>query len=211
MSVLTLLVSCDQKKATDNQEAPKTETKTETKTEIKTEIKKITKSSGIVSREFKTKTGKIFIINEEKPSTSISKITVTPKGFIEVNETLKMEESDPFDYALVADINGDSFDELYIITRGAGSGSYATIYGFSSNSDKSVTPIYVPELSDDDFVALFKGYMGHDKFYVEGNKLLRKYPVYKKEDTNANPTGGDNILEYKLKMGEASWILELEK
>lgn len=122
-----------------------------------------------------------------------------------------MEDSDPFDYALVADVNGNGFDELYIITRGAGSGSYANIYGFSSNNDKSVTPIYVPELSDDDFVVLFQGYMGHDKFYVEGNKLMRKYPIYKKEDTNSNPTGGDRIIEYQLNKGEASWILEIIK
>ena len=202
--ILAFLSSCDQKKATKKQEAPKPETKTET-------IKEVSKSSNDASKEFKTKSGKVFNIKEEKPSASISKITVTTKGFTEVNEPLQLEESDPFDHAFVADINGDGFDELYIITRGVGSGSYANIYGFSSNKDKSVTQIYVPELSDDDFVAIFKGYMGHDKFYVEGNKLLRKYPVYKKEDTNSNPTGGDKIIEYQLKMGEASWVLEIEK
>lgn len=203
MIMIALLSSCDQKKATETKEA----------TKPATELKKVeeTPKSKTNSKEFKTKTGKTFIITEEKPSASISKITVTPKGFTEVNETLKMEDSDPFDYALIADVNNDGFDELYIITRGAGSGSYANVYGFSSNKDKSVTPIYVPELSDDQFVAIFKGYMGHDKFYVEGNKLLRKYPVYKKDDTNSNPTGGDKILEYKLKPGEASWILELKK
>ena len=203
MIMIALLSSCDQKKATETKEVAKPAT----------ELKKAeeTPKATVVTKEFKTKTGKTFIITEEKPSASISKITVVPKGFLEVNKPLKMEESDPFDYALVADVNGDGFDELYIITRGTGSGSYANIYGFSSNKDKSVTPIYVPELSDDQFVAIFKGYMGHDKFYVEGNKLLRKYPVYKKDDTNSNPTGGDKILEYKLKLGEASWILELKK
>ncbi len=202
--VITLLNSCGQEKATEKKEA------SETKTEVKV-VKETLKVDATSIKEFKTKSGKVFIVKEEKPSASISKITVTPKGFTIVNEPMKMEESDPFDYALVADINADGFDELYIITRGAGSGSYAKIYGFSSNKDKSVTPIYVPELSDDDFVALFPAYMGHDKFYVEGNKLMRKYPMYKKEDTNANPTGGEKVLEYKLKQGEASWILELKK
>jgi len=202
MAIISLLSSCDQKKATETKEAPTTET------ELKKAPDVPKKESQI--KEFKTKSGKIFIIKEEKPSASISKITVIPKGFSEVNEPQQMEESDPFDYALIADVNGDGFDELYIITRGAGSGSYAQVYGFSSNKDKSVTPIYVPELSDDDFVATFKGYMGHDKFYVEGNKLLRKYPIYKKEDSNNNPTGGEKVLEYKLKAGENSWILELK-
>lgn len=201
--ILVFLSSCDQKKVTETKEIPKQVT----------ELKKLeeTPKSKTIIKEFKTKTEKTFIITEEKPSASISKITVTPKGFLEVNKLLEMEDSDPFDYALVADVNGNGFDELYIITRGAGSGSYANIYGFSSNNDKSVTPIYVPELSDDDFVVLFQGYMGHDKFYVEGNKLMRKYPIYKKEDTNSNPTGGDRIIEYQLNKGEASWILEIIK
>ncbi len=200
---VTLLSSCNQKKSAESSTPVQKETETKT---VETP-----KDDNVVSKEFKTKSGKLFIITEEKPSASISKITVTPKGFTEVNTPIVMEESDPFDYALVADVNNDGFDELYIITRGAGSGSYANIYGFSSNKDKSVTSIYIPELTDDDFAALFQGYMGHDKFYVEGNKLYRKYPVYKKEDTNANPTGGEKVLEYKLIMGEASWILELEK
>ncbi|NOQ91330.1 MAG: hypothetical protein GQ552_01280 [Flavobacteriaceae bacterium] len=202
-AILVLLISCDEKKATKKQESVKKEGKTETIEQVpENEIQK---------KEFKTKSGKIFIVNEEKPSASLSNITVTPKGFSEVNNPLKMEESDPFDYALVADINNDGFDELYIITRGTGSGSYANIYGFASNKDKSVTPIYVPELTNDDFSSLFKGYMGHDKFYIEENKLLRKYPVYKKDDSNSNPTGGERVLEYHLKSGEASWVLELIK
>ncbi len=201
--IIVLLISCDQKKAIDNQEVPKTETKIE--------IKKTPESSSIVSKEFKTKTGKVFIINEEKPSASISKITVTPNGFTEVNEPLLMDESDPFDYALVADINGDGFDELYIITRGEGSGSYVNIYGFASNKDKSATPISVPELTNDQFVKFFPNYMGHDTFYMENNKLMRKYKQYKKEDEQCCPTGEMKYLEYKLKSGEASWILEIKK
>ena len=203
MAVVALLSSCDQKKATETKEIQKKETKTE-------EVKQAPQSKTL-TKEYKTKSGKTFIITEEKPSASISKITVTPKGFTEVNRPLKMEESDPFDYALIADVNKDGFDELYIITRGAGSGSYATIYGFSSNKDKSVTPIYVSEISKDDFTKIFFGYLGHDKFYVEGNKLMRKYPIYKKEDSNNNPTGGEKILEYKLTPGEASWVLEIKK
>ncbi len=199
---LILLVSCNEKpKESANEKVKKTETKA---VEV---VKEITGNT----KEFKTRTGKTFIVKEEKPSASISKITVIPKGFSEVNEALKMEESDPFDYAFVADVNGDGFDELYIVTRGTGSGSYATIYGFSSNSDKSVTPIYVPELSVKDLDKFLPGYMGHDKFYVEGNKLLRKYPVYKKGDSQNNPTGGEKVVEYVLIPGEATWILELKK
>jgi len=196
--ILTLSTACDQKKPVKKTEEQ--EQKTDSK------VVEVTEKS---DKEYKTNSGKIFIIKEDITSASLSKISIKPKGFEFSKDVIQMEESDPFDYALVADVNNDGFDELYIITRGAGSGSYANIYGFASNKDKSVSPIYVPELSDDEFVALFPGYMGHDKFYIEDNKLLRKYPVYKKEDSNDNPTRGEKVLEYNLKMGEASWILEI--
>ena len=200
-TILALLSSCNQKKNTEKQEVQ--EEKPET-----TIVKEASEDGK--GQIYKTKSGKTFTVTEEKLSASISKITVLPMGFSEVNDELQMEEGDPFDHAFIADINNDGFDELYIITRSTGSGSYAKIYGFASNKDKSVTSIYNPELSDADFSTLFKGYMGHDRFYIEDNKLLRKYPVYKKEDSNDNPTGGDKIVEYQLKMGEASWILEIK-
>lgn len=202
-TILALLSACNQKKATETKEV----------TKPKTELKKVkgTAKTETSTKEFKTKTGKSFIVTEKKQSASISKITVTPQGFTEVNRELKMEESDPFDYALIADVNNDGFDELYIITRGAGSGSYAKIYGFASNKDKSVTPIYIPELTDNQFMKLFPNYMGHDTFYIEGNKLMRKYKQFKKDDEQCCPTGDIKFLEYKLTMGEASWILEITK
>ncbi len=200
---LSVLISCNPKKESQNKEVK--DQKSESN-----EIKETSKN-GSQGKIYKTKTGMQFAVAEEKTSASLSKIAITPIGFSEVNDIIQMEESDPFDYALIADVNKDGFEELYIITRGAGSGSYANIYGFTSNQDKSVTPIFVPEMSDDEFIKLLPGYMGHDKFYVENDKLLRKYPVYKKEDSNNYPTGGDQILEYLLKKGEASWILEIKK
>jgi hypothetical protein len=53
--------------------------------------------------------------------------------------------------------------------------------------------------------------MGHDTFSLVENTLVRRFPIYKKDDTNANPTGGTRQLEYKLRNGEASWLLKLVK
>jgi hypothetical protein len=41
---------------------------------------------------------------------------------------------------------------------------------------------------------------------VEGC-LVRRFPIYKPGDSNAKATGGLKQICYKLKAGEASWIL----
>ena len=57
----------------------------------------------------------------------------------------------------------------------------------------------------------FKGYMGHDVFTIEGQKLVRSFPLYNEGDTNHKPTGGKRKLIYGLYPGEAMWQLKIEK
>ena len=103
----------------------------------------------------------------------------------------------------MADLDGNGFDEIYIITTSAGSGSYGTVLGLASNNDKSLSLINFPETRKGD--ENFEGYMGHDTFRIEGQKLVRIFPVYNKGDTNENPTGGRRKLVYGLYPGEAMW------
>ena len=175
-------------------------------------IEKNPKSVAVVSIQHKTKTGKTFIVSEEKTSASISNISVITEGFTEVNDTIYLEESDPISKVSTTDLNKDGFDEIFIITESAGSGSYATIYGFSSNRDKSVSSIIIPEISQSDLAegAVFNGYMGHDSIYVSKNKLFRKFPIYKEGDENCCPSGGVKKIQYVLKPGENYWRLEVK-
>jgi len=57
----------------------------------------------------------------------------------------------------------------------------------------------------------FERYMGHDTFKIEGQKLVRIFPIYSKGDTNERPTGGRRKLVYGLVPGEAMWQLKVEK
>jgi hypothetical protein len=41
--------------------------------------------------------------------------------------------------------------------------------------------------------------------------LVRRFPVYRDKDTNAQPTGGTRQIQYKLKAGEAGWILKPDR
>jgi hypothetical protein len=165
--------------------------------------------SSVASTEHKTKTGKTIIISETHPTgQSLSTIEISTKDF-EHNFSEIYRDRDPISDAFVADLDGNGFDEIYIVTTSAGSGSYGTIMGFASNKDKSLSMINFPEIQESD--KNFEGYMGHDTFKIEDQKLVRTFPIYNKDDTNQHPTGGTRKLVYGLYPGEAMWQLMVEK
>ena len=45
---------------------------------------------------------------------------------------------------------------------------------------------------------------------VEGT-LIQRFPIYRDLDTNARPSGKIRQLQYKLKAGEAGWVLRLDR
>ncbi len=211
MMVLAIFASCDKKEKEAAKDDVKKvgETIENVATKVANKAEKTAKDVENYFKEYKTKTGKGFVVDQEGEGSLVT-VKITPKGF-EHAEPIVLKDIDPVSKVFLADLNHDGFEEIYIVTTAAGSGSYAGLYGYSSNNDKSVTPITIPEVSKKDLAGSFKGYMGHDSFYVENGKLYRKFPVYKKGDSNANPTGGDKVAEYILKPGEASWKLVLKK
>ena len=108
------------------------------------------------------------------------------------------------------DLNADGFPEIYVYVISAGSGSYGSLIAFASNRNRSITPITLPPIEDEE-AAVTKGYMGHDKFRVVEGALVRRFPVYREGDTNSKPTGGTRQVQYKLKAGEAGWILRKDR
>ena len=105
----------------------------------------------------------------------------------------------------VEDLNADGYPEVYVKVTSVGSGSYGSLIAYSSNRNRSISPINLPPLEDDPKAAL--GYMGHDRFVVGEGSLVRYFPIYKDGDTNAAPTGGTRQIQYRLQAGEAGWLL----
>lgn len=159
-----------------------------------------------------TRSGKSFQLIINKNERSLNDITIVPTGFENTTDSLIINDADPVTQAFVADLNGDGFEEFYLITTSAGSGSYSSIHGIASNSDKSATPVYVPEISEHDLSdsMKFQGYMGHDSIYLQEGFIARKFPVYKEGDANCCPTGGYKTLRHYLEAGEASWVLKIK-
>jgi hypothetical protein len=105
----------------------------------------------------------------------------------------------------IGDLNADGYPEIYVYVTSAGSGSYGSLLAYASNRNLSLTPIYLPPVTDDEEAAT--GYMGHDEFAVGEGALLRRFPIYREGDVNAKPTGGMRQIQYRLEAGEAGWVL----
>lgn len=162
---------------------------------------------------FSTKTGKAIELKTLSSQDGLFDLHLIPKGFEFSKDTLIILDSDPLMNAFLADLDKNGFEEIYLVTSSAGSGSYGTIYGYSSNNDKSISPIYVAPIDEKELSAggLFEGYMGHDSIYLDQGKLMRKFPIYTEGDANCCPTGGQATITYTLKAGEASWKLIADK
>jgi len=157
--------------------------------------------------EYVTLSGNSLSIEESHPhGQSLSNINLKSSGF---NHNLfeVLEDSDPIESVYIGDIDGNEFDEFYIITKSCGSGSYGDVIAFASDRDKRLSRIHFPKIQEED--ERFAGYMGHDRFHLSDNKLIRFFPIYLSTDRNANPTGGIRQLTYGLFPFETSWQLEI--
>ena len=134
-------------------------------------------------------------------------ITLLPTGLKSTNAPLAMEAEELIVRAFLEDADGDDSPELFLILTNPGSGSYGRALSYSTNGKKSLTPIIFEEPAPKNL----EGYMGHDEFTVMENTFLRRFPIYKKGDTNASPTGGWRQFQYKLKPGEAAWHFRIDR
>ncbi|MEJ2483631.1 MAG: PliI family lysozyme inhibitor of I-type lysozyme [Gemmatimonadota bacterium] len=139
-------------------------------------------------------------------SGSINEVTITPSGLEIDNSPVTVEVDGTVRGAEVGDLNTDGSPEIYVYATSAGSGSYGSLIAYGTNDRKSMTPIYLPPLAQNPEAS--PGYMGHDEYAVVESSLVRRFPVYVEGDTNAEPTGGTRQVQYKLRAGEAGWVLE---
>ena len=134
-------------------------------------------------------------------------VTIKPHGLKNGDAPLTQPVEGEVSKVEIADLDGDGSPELFLYTTSPGSGSYGKAYAWSSNGKKVLTEIFIkpPENKD------LSGYMGHDEFAVIESSFARRFPVYKKGDPNSTPTGGWRQLQYKLKPGEAGWVLQIKR
>ena len=134
-------------------------------------------------------------------------ITLLPTGLKSMNAPLALEVEELIVRAFLEDADSDNSPEVFLILTNPGSGSHGKVLAFSTNGKKALTPIEIDEPTPKHL----EGYMGHDEFTVMENTLVRRFPIYKKGDANASPTGGWRQFQYKLKPGEAAWHFRIDR
>lgn len=158
-------------------------------------------SSPLLTSTYTLKTGKVVIITEAHPvGMSLSTVTI---GFDKDSlPPFVLTDIDPVNKILLGDLDQNGFDEVYIISTAAGSGSGGSVHAFASNKDKSLSMVFLPEIETNQLTkgGQFEGYEGHDEFTIEKNTLLRSFPVKAAKGTK-------RIIKYKVKQGEASYQL----
>ena len=134
---------------------------------------------------------------------SQQQLTIITKGAKPAIKSIQQTVNGRVVGAEVADLNGNGMPEIYVFVQGAGSGSYGELVAYGVMKGGKITPITLPELTG----AIAQGYQGHDTFEVVEGCVVRRFPIYKPGDSNAKATGGERQICYKLKAGEAGWIL----
>jgi hypothetical protein len=135
-----------------------------------------------------------------------NKLRIAPSGLKIDNSPIERDIEGVVTGADIGDINVDGSPEIYVYIKAKDKGS---LIGYSASNKKSLSEIYLPPITDDP--KLTKGYRGHDEFMMVEAIVAQRFPIYKDKDTDAKPSAGWRQLQYKLKQGEASWVLKLDK
>ena len=143
------------------------------------------------SKTFTVRPGVRIRFTESHPvGMSMSDVEAVVEGDVSGNFSFK--DIDPVEEILEGDMDNNGNKEWYIITRGAGSGSYGNIKALASLPEDKIDEILIPDMNAGE------GYMGHDNFTIDGENIIRKFPLYKQGDSNDSPTGGEREIRYRL-------------
>jgi hypothetical protein len=139
-------------------------------------------------------------------SSSGNTLRIVPSGLKKDNSPIERSIDGILTGADIGDINVDKSPEIYVYVKDKDN---TTLIAYSANKRKSLSEIYLPPFTDDPKLA--KGFRGGNNIALVENTIAERFPIYKDGDSDGKPTGGTRQLQYKLKAGEAGWLLKLDK
>ena len=151
----------------------------------------------------------IKFVVESPNSAADNALKVTPSG-LEISNDVQMKPVKGEVYgAEIGDLDIDQSPEIYIYVRETSGNRKASVVVYSANKKRSLSEVTVPD--DDPKSKDLSGYNGGDEFAIIENSLARRFPIFDGIGSEAKKTGKMRQFRYKLKQGEASWQLALDK
>lgn len=121
-----------------------------------------------------------------------------------------LKDVNPIEKVIVADLNEDGYDEIYITTRSVGTGSFSELFGFASDKDKSLTTINLQNIrKNNQKDGIFDGCIGHEIYKFERRAVVLEFPIYNEKNGNTSPTGRTRVITYALNSDNSGYNLEV--
>lgn len=139
-------------------------------------------------------------------STIGNTLRIVPSGLKKDNSPIERTIDGIVTGADIGDINVDKSPEIYIYVKASDNTS---LIAYSANKRKSLSEIYLPPFTEDPKLA--KGFRGGSEIALVESTIAQRFPIYKDGDKDGKPSGGTRQMQYKLKPGEAGWVLKLNK
>lgn len=130
-------------------------------------------------------------------------VTIRTRGLKIKNDVFREKINGKVINAEVADLNVDGSPEIYVYVVSPDKKN--SIVAYSANNKKSLSAIYLPEMTAEQML----GYNGGDEFAVVENTFARRFPIH--ASGGYKPKNKTRQIQYKLKAGEAGWILAVDK
>lgn len=159
-------------------------------------------SPEIFISKYKTKNNKFYQITEDcSEGNIIAKTTIKTFGFKKDKEIV-LSEGTTINSVFLADLNNDGFDEIYIQTD-SGNSACNDFLAYTSNMKNDLKTIkvnYPKRVMSENIRA--------ECFSLKNGKLYIKYQIYKENDPECCPSGGEKEIQYKLNILKVKYSLE---
>lgn len=97
--------------------------------------------------------------------------------------------------AFATDLDGDAAPELLLWIVSSGTSAEGEMHGWRFAAGGDALALRVPALDADTMI----GWRGRDQWGIQGDAVVRSFPLYRDEDDNARPTAGFvRVIRYHL-------------
>lgn len=122
-------------------------------------------------------------------------VLVRPATVGAAPQRLRLDLAGALAEAFATDLDGDAAPELLLWMRSGGSSAEGDLRGWRFDAAGGATTIQLPPLDDETAI----GWRGRDQFGVQGDAVVRSFPLYRDDDDNARPTAGFvRVVRYRL-------------